>query len=139
MGLSHSSTPLSGEGKLCAASGGVAETAAHDSALKDARTAKSAPSWLLLAAIRFYQAAFAALMPSGCKFYPSCSRYASEAIGRYGALKGSQLAAARLLRCRPFTQGGYDPVPEFEARTVRNSDDNVEDAEKKHSADEVAS
>jgi hypothetical protein len=68
--------------------------------------------WLLLMCIRFYQAVFAPVMPVGCKFYPSCSQYAVEAITRHGALRGVRLAAARLLRCRPFTQGGFDPVPD---------------------------
>jgi putative membrane protein insertion efficiency factor len=67
---------------------------------------------LLLAAIRFYQAIFAPIMPIGCKFYPSCSRYAAEAIARHGARRGFRLALARLWRCRPFTQGGVDLVPE---------------------------
>jgi putative membrane protein insertion efficiency factor len=66
----------------------------------------------LLLAIRFYQAVFAPVMPLGCKFYPSCSRYAAEAIARHGALRGARLAAARLWRCRPFTRGGFDPVPD---------------------------
>jgi putative membrane protein insertion efficiency factor len=69
---------------------------------------------LLLSAIRFYQAVFAPVMPLGCKFYPSCSRYAAEAIARHGALQGARLAAARLWRCRPFTRGGFDPVPDPE-------------------------
>jgi uncharacterized protein len=74
---------------------------------------ESSPSvWFLLAAIRFYQALFAPMMPLGCKFYPSCSRYAAEAIARHGAIRGVQLALARLWRCRPFTQGGVDLVPE---------------------------
>jgi uncharacterized protein len=47
-----------------------------------------------------------------CKFYPSCSNYAYEAVSRHGARRGSVLAIQRLLRCRPFTQGGFDPVPE---------------------------
>jgi putative membrane protein insertion efficiency factor len=63
-------------------------------------------------AIRFYQAVFAPVMPVGCKFYPSCSRYAAEAIERHGAIRGAQLALTRLWRCRPFTQGGFDPVPD---------------------------
>jgi uncharacterized protein len=69
---------------------------------------------LLLSAIHFYQAVFAPVMPVGCKFYPSCSRYAAEAIARHGALQGVRLAAARLWRCRPFTRGGFDPVPDPE-------------------------
>ena len=67
---------------------------------------------MLLFGIRFYQAVFAHLMPVGCKFYPSCSRYAAEAIERHGAARGARLALARLWRCRPFTQGGFDPVPD---------------------------
>ena len=72
-----------------------------------------ATAWLLLAAIRFYQAVFAPVMPVGCKFYPSCSHYAAEAIARHGALRGGRLALARLWRCRPFTRGGVDPVPDL--------------------------
>jgi putative membrane protein insertion efficiency factor len=51
------------------------------------------------------------LFPAGsCKYYPSCSEYAVQAIGRYGMLRGSVLAAWRLLRCNPFSHGGYDPI-----------------------------
>ena len=72
----------------------------------------SAAAGLLLFGIRFYQALFAQHMPMGCKFYPSCSRYAAEAIERHGAARGARLALARLWRCRPFTRGGFDPVPD---------------------------
>jgi len=68
----------------------------------------------LLAGIRFYQTALTPLLPSFCKFYPTCSHYATEAIARHGARRGLRLAALRLWRCRPFTRGGYDPVPEPE-------------------------
>ena len=67
---------------------------------------------LLLAAIRAYQAFLSPVVPAVCKFHPSCSRYAFEAIERYGAGRGMRLALARLWRCRPFAPGGYDPVPE---------------------------
>lgn len=66
----------------------------------------------VLAAIRFYQAALRPLMPWGCKYYPSCSRYALEAIESKGLGHGLALAARRLLRCRPGVFGGYDPVPD---------------------------
>ncbi len=46
-----------------------------------------------------------------CKFYPTCSQYAMEAVEKYGAWKGTLLAAWRILRCNPFSEGGYDPVP----------------------------
>jgi len=68
--------------------------------------------WLLLVGVRFYQAILSPLMFSICKFYPSCSHYAAEALERHGARRGLRLAAERLWRCRPFTPGGYDPVPE---------------------------
>ena len=86
-----------------------------DAALKAAALRENlgrAAAWVLLAGIRFYQAVFAPLMPLGCKFYPSCSRYAAEAIARHGAIRGVRLALARLWRCRPFTQGGVDLVPD---------------------------
>ena len=69
---------------------------------------------LALAAVRFYQVALRPLNPWGCKFYPSCSNYAVEAIERHGLGRGTRLAVARLLRCRPGVRGGYDPVPEPE-------------------------
>ena len=75
-------------------------------------------AWLLLAGVRFYQAVFAPVMPVGCKFYPSCSHYAAEAIARHGAARGVWLAAARLWRCRPFTKGGFDPVPDVAGNTT---------------------
>jgi putative membrane protein insertion efficiency factor len=52
-----------------------------------------------------------AVTPGGCKFHPSCSQYAAEAIEIHGALRGGSLALRRLLRCHPFTRGGFDPVP----------------------------
>jgi putative membrane protein insertion efficiency factor len=65
--------------------------------------------------VRFYQLVLASIMiSSACKFYPSCSCYASEAIERHGARRGLRLAMARLWRCRPFTAGGFDPVPDTE-------------------------
>ncbi len=65
----------------------------------------------MILAIRFYQKGISPLLPSVCRFYPSCSAYAAEAIERHGAGRGSWLALKRLLRCQPFCRGGYDPVP----------------------------
>jgi len=66
----------------------------------------------LLFAVRVYQSFFSALMPSACKFYPSCSQYAAEALCVHGARRGSWLALRRVLRCHPFTRGGVDLVPD---------------------------
>ena len=67
---------------------------------------------LFLALIRFYQRAISPLTPASCRFRPTCSAYAFEAIQKYGAWKGGFLALKRLLRCNPFYKGNpYDPVP----------------------------
>ncbi len=65
---------------------------------------------LLLALVHFYKRVISPVMPSACRFYPTCSEYAREAIERYGAARGSWMAVKRLWRCRPFGGGGYDPV-----------------------------
>jgi putative membrane protein insertion efficiency factor len=67
--------------------------------------------WTLQFVIRCYQGAISPLLPPACRYYPTCSNYAIEAIEKYGALKGSWLALRRILRCHPFHPGGYDPVP----------------------------
>jgi putative membrane protein insertion efficiency factor len=66
----------------------------------------------LLALIRLYQATISrGLPPDTCRFYPTCSHYGYQAIYKYGAIKGSLMAAWRILRCNPFNKGGFDPVP----------------------------
>ncbi len=60
--------------------------------------------------IRFYRAFISPLLGKRCRFYPSCSQYALEAVERYGAIRGGYLAVRRILRCHPFNPGGYDPV-----------------------------
>jgi uncharacterized protein len=66
---------------------------------------------LLLGLLRLYQYALRPLLGANCRFYPSCSDYAREAIERHGAVRGAWLAARRLGRCHPYHAGGYDPVP----------------------------
>ena len=66
---------------------------------------------LLIALVRFYQLALSPLLPASCRYYPSCSVYAIEALERHGALRGTWLAIRRIGRCHPFRTGGYDPVP----------------------------
>lgn len=66
---------------------------------------------ILLALIRAYQYALRPMLGANCRFAPSCSEYASDAIVRHGALRGTWLAARRVVRCHPYHPGGYDPVP----------------------------
>ena len=66
---------------------------------------------LLLGLLRAYQYALRPLLGANCRFYPSCSDYAREAIERHGAVRGMWLAGRRLARCHPYHAGGYDPVP----------------------------
>lgn len=66
----------------------------------------------LTASIRLYQIAVSPLLPPACRFYPSCSHYALDAVRRYGALRGGWLAFARLARCHPLNPGGVDFVPD---------------------------
>jgi putative membrane protein insertion efficiency factor len=64
-----------------------------------------------VAVIRVYQRYVSPCLPPACRFYPTCSEYAAQAVTRHGLLRGSWLAVRRLLRCHPFHAGGYDPVP----------------------------
>jgi uncharacterized protein len=66
---------------------------------------------LLLIFIKFYQYVISPLTGRNCRFYPTCSAYAVEAIEKYGCIKGLYLAVRRIMRCHPFHAGGFDPVP----------------------------
>ena len=68
---------------------------------------------ILLVLIKFYKYAISVHLPRACRYYPTCSDYAYEAISKYGFLRGGWLAVKRILRCHPFHPGGYDPVPEL--------------------------
>ena len=138
MGHRHTSEEFGGAGGVRAAGSGTRATATldpyeraeqraeyqpergaeyhseHHSETRPAHGAEgmSFPARALLFAVRVYQAFFSGLMPSACKFYPSCSHYAADAIRIHGARRGAWLALRRLSRCHPFTPGGVDLVPE---------------------------
>lgn len=69
------------------------------------------PRGLVIAALRFYKAAISPLLPPACRFRPTCSEFAIEAVALHGVLRGGWLSLRRLLRCHPFSKGGFDPVP----------------------------
>lgn len=66
---------------------------------------------IAMALIRLYQNTLSRVLPSTCRFYPSCSQYTYEAMNRYGFWRGGWLGVKRIARCHPFNPGGYDPVP----------------------------
>ncbi len=67
--------------------------------------------WIALGLIRLYQATLSRMLPSSCRFQPTCSQYGYQAIGKFGLWKGGWLTAKRISRCHPWSEGGYDPVP----------------------------
>ena len=76
------------------------------------------PGWAaaaILLLLRGYKVLISPLFTGSCRFLPSCSDYAAEAVLRYGALRGSRLAIGRLLRCHPFCRAGHDPVPDLDS------------------------
>ena len=73
---------------------------------------------LALRLLRWYKTAVSPMLPPACRYTPTCSEYATEAIERYGLLRGGFISTRRLLSCHPFARGGYDPVPGREGRSV---------------------
>jgi len=88
-----------------------AAQAARRSSSNAAQPGRNAMQTVLIALLRFYKLAVSPLLGSRCRFYPSCSDYAREAIQYHGAARGTYLAARRLCRCHPFSAGGIDLVP----------------------------
>jgi putative membrane protein insertion efficiency factor len=70
------------------------------------------PARILVTGVHAYRLVLGPILGGSCRFVPSCSSYAIEAIERHGTVRGSRLAVGRILRCHPFQQSGYDPVPE---------------------------
>jgi uncharacterized protein len=124
MGHCHSSAQFGGHGEIQATDRRLAEIVAARGArsqLTQERLATQSNAraqmhslgvWVLLAFLRFYIVFLSPFFGGACKFYPSCSNYAVEALSKHGVRRGLALAAKRLLHCRPFTQGGFDPVPD---------------------------
>lgn len=81
---------------------------------------------VMIACIRVYQRFISPLLGQNCRFHPSCSRYAVEALQTHGAIKGTLLSVWRILRCQPFCKGGFDPVPPhgaWHSDAARGTDD----------------
>ena len=122
MGHCHTPAQLGGDSGVLGAEGRAFEAAAARGTDAESRRqsaglnggTRSIGAWVLLAFVRVYIVFLSPFFGGACKFYPSCSNYAHEAIAKHGARRGFVLAAQRLLRCRPFTKGGFDPVPETE-------------------------
>lgn len=116
MGYCDSPTKLSGHTDVFSTDGRVAAIDSkyryHGPSDGIGPLARAAGRWILLALIRCYQVFLGPFLGGACKFHPSCSNYAHEAVVRHGAGRGALLALKRLGRCRPFTKGGFDPVPE---------------------------
>ena len=72
---------------------------------------KTLPKKSMLVMLRFYKREISPMLPLCCRYTPTCSEYAMQAVEKYGAVKGGWLATKRILRCHPFHEGGYDPVP----------------------------
>jgi len=83
---------------------------------------RAAPARMLIAAIRAYQLVISPMTGPTCKYHPSCSRYAITALRRHGAVRGSRLAAWRILRCNPWSKGGVDDVPPPRTCIIKHSD-----------------
>ncbi|MEG1560207.1 MAG: membrane protein insertion efficiency factor YidD [Clostridia bacterium] len=78
---------------------------------------------LLISIIGFYRGSISPYLPPSCRFLPTCSEYAMTAIARFGALYGLYLAVKRVLRCNPFCEGGFDPVPETRPQRGKRKSD----------------
>jgi putative membrane protein insertion efficiency factor len=117
MGHCDSSAEFGGNGEVFRSRGGTIEAdssvGGEAGAVRSAIGARrgTAFGWILLALLRIYQVFLSPFFGGACKYDPSCSKYAYEAVERYGPVRGTALALKRLLRCRPFTKGGFDPVP----------------------------
>ena len=112
--LGHSGQSPRGRGKSLLRRASTGTTALVPAATSVATVAGAIVKLIVLVSIRFYQACLSPILPSACRYYPSCSAYAFEAVEKWGVRTGVRLALGRLLRCRPWGSHGYDPVPDRE-------------------------
>ena len=84
---------------------------------------------LLLSLINIYRKYISPLFPPSCRFQPTCSQYALDAIDRFGTIRGGYLAIKRILRCHPFHKGGYDPIPSSSELRTQNSELRTQNSE----------
>jgi hypothetical protein len=111
LGHSGESLRIRGEGPFSEFGEGGAEALPKPATSRNFRGVASQVKFVTLSLIKFYQACLSPAIPSSCRFYPSCSAYAYEAVERWGAWRGLRLALGRLMRCRPYGGHGFDPVP----------------------------
>ena len=138
MGHGDSSETLGGGGALRSAASGIGAPASECAGTQAHSERVSRAARLLLLALRVYQTFFSALMPSACKFYPTCSHYAVDAVRIHGARRGSWLALQRVARCHPFSRGGVDLVPSA-AEVLRDKNTGNTRTEIKNPGNEVHS
>jgi len=84
----------------------------QEKAFDEPRAAQSFAQQAVVFCLLFYKTSLSPLLPTFCKFHPTCSVYAKEAVERHGVWRGLAMAMRRVLRCRPFAHGGHDPVPD---------------------------
>jgi uncharacterized protein len=132
MGYCDSSTQHGGDGGIFSArarAGEIDSAQAVGPSDSDSMgtSGRSLGAWISLALVQFYRIFLSHFFGGACKFYPSCSKYAQEAIASHGARRGIVLALKRLGRCRPFTKAGFDPVPDtYDGRASRDHRDRFE-------------
>lgn len=112
MGFRNPSAELSGDRGVWKAERGAAGIAGVGDIAGETRRRRGIGASSLIFLIYLYKLVLSPFLGGACKFHPSCSNYAQEAVERWGARRGGWLAVKRLGRCRPFVSGGYDPVPE---------------------------
>lgn len=111
LGHSGESPRVGGEGPFSEFGEGSAEAIPKPTTAGKFRGVASQVKFVILGLIKFYQACLSPAIPSSCRFFPSCSAYAYEAVESWGVRRGLRLALGRLMRCRPYGGQGFDPVP----------------------------